>query len=101
MSPTINAQDGEVQLLYLAVLENVVNIVMVREEESRKYMVYYVINTIKSPGETRFGYRSQETTPLFLGLSIMVVPSPLIKRSLHKPKLLGRLAKWKIELKRI
>ncbi|KAK3022018.1 hypothetical protein RJ639_045179 [Escallonia herrerae] len=67
---------GEELFLYLAVTDSAVNAVLVREQDSKKFPVYYV---------------SKSHT-------VTVLTDKPLRRILHKPDLSGRLVPWSVEL---
>ncbi|KAJ9539491.1 hypothetical protein OSB04_032224 [Centaurea solstitialis] len=99
--------EGESLQLYLAVSNNVVSAVLVREDDQQQHPIYYVSKSFLN-AETR--YTSMEK--LLLGLvtaakklrhyfeshHIIVVTNYPLKTVLRKPELTGRLAKWSIYL---
>ncbi|XP_010496968.1 PREDICTED: uncharacterized protein LOC104773993 [Camelina sativa] len=101
------AKDGEVLLLYLAVSEHAVSGVLVREEGSKQYPVYYVSKSLLE-AETRYSHleklalalitAARKLRPYFQAHPIVLVTSSPIKAVLHKPEVSGRLAKWAVEL---
>ncbi|KAJ9551982.1 hypothetical protein OSB04_016027 [Centaurea solstitialis] len=109
MSPPLltKPNDGESLYLYLAVSNNAVSAIVVREEDQQQRPIYYVSKSFLD-AETR--YTSMER--LLLGLvtaakklrhyfeshHIIVVTNYPLKTVLRKPELTGRLAKWSIYL---
>ncbi|KAJ9560505.1 hypothetical protein OSB04_005665 [Centaurea solstitialis] len=109
MSPPLltKPNEGESLYLYLAVSNNAVSAVIVREEDQQQRPIYYVSKSFLD-AETR--YTSMEK--LLLGLvtaakklrhyfeshHIIVVTNYPLKTVLRKPELTGRLAKWSIYL---
>ncbi|KAF8108597.1 hypothetical protein N665_0107s0019 [Sinapis alba] len=86
MSPLLSKLlDREILLLYMAVSEQAVSAVLVREEENKQLPVYYA-------GNSKAG-------PYFQAYQIMVITSLSIKIVLHKPKVYGHLAKWAVDLR--
>ncbi|KAJ9538829.1 hypothetical protein OSB04_031562 [Centaurea solstitialis] len=99
--------EGESLQLYLAVSNNAVSAVLVREDDQQQHPIYYVSKSFLN-AETR--YISMEK--LLLGLvtaakklrhyfeshHIIVVTNYPLKTVLRKPELTGRLAKWSIYL---
>ncbi|KAJ9557089.1 hypothetical protein OSB04_011703 [Centaurea solstitialis] len=99
--------EGESLQLYLAVSNNAVSAVLVREDDQQQHPIYYVSKSFLN-AETR--YTSMEK--LLLGLvtaakklrhyfeshHIIVVTNYPLKTVLRKPELTGRLAKWSIYL---
>ncbi|KAJ9552293.1 hypothetical protein OSB04_016338 [Centaurea solstitialis] len=99
--------EGESLQLYLAVSNNAVSVVLVREGEQQQQPIYYISKSFLD-AETR--YTSMEK--LLLGLvtaakklrhyfeshHIIVVTNYPLKIVLRKPELTGRLAKWNVYL---
>ncbi|KAJ9544554.1 hypothetical protein OSB04_024261 [Centaurea solstitialis] len=99
--------EGESLQLYLAVSNNAVSAVLVREDDQQQHPIYYISKSFLN-AETR--YTSMEK--LLLGLvtaakklrhyfeshQIIVVTNYPVKTVLRKPELTGRLAKWSIYL---
>ncbi|KAJ9536516.1 hypothetical protein OSB04_un000310 [Centaurea solstitialis] len=99
--------EGESLQLYLAVSNNAVSAVLVREGDQQQHPIYYISKSFLN-AETR--YTSMEK--LLLGLvtaakklrhyfeshHIIVVTNYPLKTVLRKPELTGRLAKWSIYL---
>ncbi|KAJ9553497.1 hypothetical protein OSB04_017542, partial [Centaurea solstitialis] len=99
--------EGESLQLYLAVSNNAVSAVLVREDDQQQHPIYYISKSFLN-AETR--YTSMEK--LLLGLvtaakklrhyfeshHIIVVTNYPLKTVLRKPELTGRLAKWSIYL---
>ncbi|KAI3747104.1 hypothetical protein L6452_09549 [Arctium lappa] len=109
MSPPFlsKPEQGEVLQLYLAVNNNSVSAVLIRETDGRQLPIYYVSKTLLD-AETR--YSSIEKLLLSLVMAakklrhyfeshpIIVVTNFPLKSVLRKPELTGRLAKWSIYL---
>ncbi|KAJ9544306.1 hypothetical protein OSB04_024013 [Centaurea solstitialis] len=99
--------EGESLQLYLAVSNNAVSAVLVREDDQQQHPIYYISKSFLN-AETR--YTSMEK--LLLGLvtaakklrhyfeshHIIIVTNYPLKIVLRKPELTGRLAKWSIYL---
>ncbi|KAL0854257.1 hypothetical protein Bca101_059409 [Brassica carinata] len=98
---------GEVLLLYLAVSEHAVSVVLVHEEGSKQLPIYYVSKALLD-AETRYSHleklalalmvAARKLRPYFQAHPVVVVTSFPIKLVLHKPEVSGRLAKWAVEL---
>ncbi|KAI3729504.1 hypothetical protein L6452_18164 [Arctium lappa] len=109
MSPPFlsKPEQGEALQLYLAVNNNSVSAVLIRETNGRQLSIYYVSKTLLD-AETR--YSSIEKLLLSLVMAakklrhyfeshpIIVVTNFPLKSVLRKPELTGRLAKWNFYL---
>lgn len=82
-------------ILYLAVFEHAVNVVLVREEGNKQLLVYYVRKSLLD-AETRYSHlvkpslalvvAARKQRPYFQAHQIIVVTSLPIKMVLYKPK---------------
>ncbi|XP_013751475.1 uncharacterized protein LOC106453815 [Brassica napus] len=93
---------GAVLLLYLAVSEHAVSVVLIREEGSKHLPIYYVSKALLD-ADTRYCHLeklalARKLRPYFQAHPIVAVTSFPIKLVLHKPKVSERLAKWALEL---
>ncbi|XP_074377628.1 uncharacterized protein LOC141719146 [Apium graveolens] len=99
--------DGESLILYLAVSEYSINVVLVREEDGQQSPVYYVSKRLHD-AETRYTsmekpvyaliLESRKLWPYFQAHRIEVRTTYLLRQVLHKPESSGRMLKWVVEL---
>lgn len=100
-------KDGEPLLLYLAVTEESISSVLVREEETHQLPIYYVSKSLL-PAEARYPdmeklalaliTTSRKLRPYFQAHSIRVLTNFPLRQVLQKPDASGRLLKWAVEL---
>ena len=100
-------KDGKQLYIYLAISEGTVSAVLVREEESKQFPVYYVNKSLLD-AETHntqleklaltLVTAARKLRPYFQCHSITVLTTYSLKSILHKPELSGRLTKWTVEL---
>ncbi len=98
---------GEVLYLYLAVANEALSAVLVRETDEGQKPVYFVSKALQGP-ELRYQKIEKVALALvvaarrlrqyFLAHSIVVRTDQPIKQILHRPDLAGRMIKWSIEL---
>nr|XP_009799615.1 PREDICTED: uncharacterized protein LOC104245668 [Nicotiana sylvestris] len=103
----VKADLGERLLVYLAVSEVIVSAVLVRKNECMQSPICYISKTLID-AETRYPHleklalalvvASRKLRPYFQCHPIKVVTTFPLRGIVHKPELLGRLAKWAIEL---
>ncbi|XP_074352110.1 uncharacterized protein LOC141691272 [Apium graveolens] len=93
--------------LYLAVSEQAVSAVLIKEERKIQKPVYYVSNVqhveeLNYPAIEKSALAlitaSRKLRPYFQAHKIEVLTDQLLKNILHSPKASGRLIKWAIEL---
>lgn len=100
-------KEGETLLVYLAVLEVAISAVLVRENKGMQSPIYYVSKNLIG-AETRYPHleklalalvvATRKLRPYFQCHPIAVVTTFPLRNILHKPEILGRLAKWAIEM---
>ncbi|XP_022852947.1 uncharacterized protein LOC111374507 [Olea europaea var. sylvestris] len=100
-------QPEESLLLYLAVSDVAINVVLVREENERQLPIYYV-SKARLPAETRYPdmeklalahiTASRKLRPYFQAHSIEVLTNFPLQQVLQRTNASGRLLKWAIEL---
>ena len=93
--------------LYLAMTENAVSVMLVREEHLMQKLVYYVSKRLLR-AESRYPLieklafylilASRKLRPYFQSHSINVLTDQPLRQVLQKPEMSGRLLKWAIEL---
>ena len=101
--PVIN----EVLYLYLAVSENALSVVLVKEELKVQKPIYYV-SKILHRAELNYStiekfvlalvMASRKLRPYFQAHKIKVLKNQPLRNIIHSPKASGRLIKWAIEL---
>ena len=98
---------GEPLYLYLAVAEEAVSSVLVREENKRQRPVYYTSKRLSgaeawySPMEKlafALVVSARKLRPYFQAHSIIVLTDQPLRQVLGKPELSGRMLKWSMEL---
>ena len=100
-------KEGEVLIVYLAVSDYAISVVLVREEGGIQYPVYYVSKRMLD-AETRYTnmeklayaliLASRKLRPYFQAHQIEVRTSYPLKQVMHRPETSGRMLKWTIEL---
>ncbi|XP_074369023.1 uncharacterized protein LOC141709030 [Apium graveolens] len=100
-------EDGETLILYLAVSEYSVSAVLVKEEASHQWPVYYVIKRLLD-AETWYTnmeklvyaliLAAQKLRPYFQAHRIEVRTAYPLRHILHKPESSRRMLKWAVEL---
>ncbi|XP_074355936.1 uncharacterized protein LOC141695598 [Apium graveolens] len=100
-------EDGETLILYLAVSEYSVSGVLVKEEVSHQWPVYYVRKRLLD-AETRYTnmeklvyaliLAARKLRPYFQAHRIEVRTAYPLRHILHKPESSGRMLKWAVEL---
>ncbi|XP_057803119.1 uncharacterized protein LOC131018411 [Salvia miltiorrhiza] len=108
-SPPLLAKlkDHETLLVYLAVSDTAVSVVLVREEDGKQSPIYYVSKSLLD-AETRYSqleklalalvHAARKLRPYFQCHPIIVATTYPLKAILHKPELSDRLTKWAVEL---
>lgn len=101
------SEEAEQLLIYLAVSEAPVSAVLVRENEGIQSHIYYV-SKILTGAETRYPHlkklalalvvAARKLRPYFQCHPLAVVTTFPLQSILHKPEILGRLAKWVVEI---
>ena len=93
--------------LYLAVTENVVSVLLVREEDRAKKSVYYISERLLEaeswyPLIEKIAFylilASRKLRPYFQSHSIHVMTDQPLRQVLQKPEVSKRLLKWAVEL---
>ncbi|KAK3021856.1 hypothetical protein RJ639_047864 [Escallonia herrerae] len=98
---------GEMLFLYLAVTNFVVSAVLVQEQDSKKFPIYYVSKVLQG-AELRYPITeklafallmaARKLRPYFQSHTITVLTDKPLRLILHKPDLSGRLVPWSVEL---
>ncbi|XP_060969563.1 uncharacterized protein LOC133036821 [Cannabis sativa] len=98
---------GEVLSIYLAVSEYAISSVLIREDQGRQYLVYYVSKRLLDaetgyPQMEKLAFAlvisSRKLRPYFQAHSIEVLTNYPLRQVLAKPETSGRLLKWAVEL---
>ncbi|KAK3017188.1 hypothetical protein RJ639_007839 [Escallonia herrerae] len=98
---------GEMLFLYLAVTNFAVNAVLVREQDSKQFPIYYVSKVLQGaelhyPITEKLAFAlliaARKLRPYFQSHTITVFTDKPLRRKLHKPDLSGRLVLWSVEL---
>ena len=94
--------------LYLAVAEASVSTTLFKEDENRKQRLVFFVSKSLSELETRYTCLEQaalalrvvakKLCPYFQAHPIIVLINLPLQSTIHKPVLLGRMARWAIEL---
>ncbi|XP_074356057.1 uncharacterized protein LOC141695732 [Apium graveolens] len=106
--PILSKQlDGESLILYLAVSEYSISVVLVREEDGQQSPVNYVSKRLHD-AETRYTsmeklvyaliLASRKLRPYFQAYRIEVRTAYSLRQVLHKPESSGRMLKWAVKL---
>ena len=100
-------QAGEPLYLYLAVVEEAVTSVLVREEDRRQRPVYYA-SKLLTRAEVQYSpmeklaftliISARKLRPYFQAHTIIVLTNQPLRQVLSKPELSGRILKWAMEL---
>ncbi|KAL2246102.1 UNVERIFIED_CONTAM: Retrovirus-related Pol polyprotein from transposon [Sesamum indicum] len=102
-----NPKEGEILFLYLAVSENAVSSVLVREEGNNQNSVYYVSKMLQG-AESRYSemerlalalvVTAQKLRPYFQSHKVVVLTNLPLKHVMSRSEAFGRLIKWAVEL---
>ena len=103
----VSPSEGELLTLYLAVLDFLTSAALVREKNRIQHPIYYCSRALGG-AEERYPRMeklilalvttARKLRPYFQAHTIEVPTEYPMKQVLHKPKTLGRLMKWAIEL---
>jgi len=106
--PLLNpSKEGENLYLYLAVSATIVNTALIREEDRKQFIVYYVSQAfqgaeVKYPRIEKIVFAlivaSRKLRPYFQVNPILIMTDQPIKKSMNKPEAVGRMVQWAIEL---
>ncbi|KAL0284052.1 UNVERIFIED_CONTAM: Retrovirus-related Pol polyprotein from transposon opus [Sesamum angustifolium] len=99
--------EGETLYLYLAISENAVSSVLVRQENREHLPVYYVSKVLQG-AEPKYSQieklalslviAARKLRPYFQSHQVTVLTNHPLKQLLASPKLSGRMVKWAVEL---
>ncbi|XP_022018817.2 uncharacterized protein LOC110918844 [Helianthus annuus] len=98
---------GEDLLLYLFASKTSISAVMMVEREARQILIYFISRTLKVPEERYMPlemlalalvFASRRLRRYFQGHKITLMTDQPLQKVLRRPELLGRLAKWAVEL---
>nr|XP_023874804.1 uncharacterized protein LOC111987331 [Quercus suber] len=101
------SKEGEDLFVYLAVSATAVSATLIREEDKRQLLVYYVSQAFQG-AEARYPriekitfaliVASRKLRPYFQANPIKVMTDQPIKKAMNKPEAAGRMVQWAIEL---
>ncbi|XP_075633716.1 uncharacterized protein LOC142606218 [Castanea sativa] len=101
------SKEGENLYLYLAASESAVNAALIREEDKRQLLVYYISQAFQG-AETKYPriekiaftliVASRKLRPYFEAHPILVMTDQPIKKSMNKPEAARRMVQWAVEL---
>ena len=101
------SKEGESLQLYLVVSATVVSAALIREEDKKQLLIYYVGQAFQG---VEFGYSkiekiafalivaSRKLRQYFQASPILVMTDRPIRKSMNKPEAVGRMVQWAIEL---
>ncbi|KAK3023934.1 hypothetical protein RJ639_043604 [Escallonia herrerae] len=98
---------GEMLFLYLAITDFAISAVLVREEDSKQFPIYYVRKVLQGaelryPTTEKLAFShliaARKLRLYFQSHTITVLIDKPLRRILHKPDLSGRLVPWSVEL---
>ncbi|XP_061362992.1 uncharacterized protein LOC133306646, partial [Gastrolobium bilobum] len=106
--PVLSKQNpGEILILYLAVGEEAISAVLIKETNDGQEPIYFVSRALQG-AEVRYQklekvafallVMARRLRPYFQGHQIVVRTNQPIRQVLHKPDLAGRMTNWAIEL---
>ncbi|KAL8135326.1 hypothetical protein AgCh_010115 [Apium graveolens] len=100
-------QPGEPLYLYLSAEAQAVGAALIREENRKQQLVYYISQVLKDaeiryPRLEKFAFAlvttSRKLRHYFQGREIKVVTNQPLRKIIHKPDVSGRLVNWVVEL---
>ena len=104
----VSPKAGDTLYLYLAVSEISVSVALFKEDENRKQRPILYVRKSLSEVETRYTLLEQAALALWIAAKklfpyfqehpIIVLTNLPLRSTIHKPDLLGRMARWAIEL---
>ena len=99
---------GDTLYLYLAASDTVVNFALLKESEKVKLRLVFFVSKSLTDAETRYTHlkwaalalrtATQKLRPYFQAHSIVVLTDIPLKGTIHKPDLLGQMARWAMKL---
>ncbi|KAL0444302.1 UNVERIFIED_CONTAM: hypothetical protein Slati_2152900 [Sesamum latifolium] len=102
-----NAKQGEVLFIYLAVSEETVSSILVREQEKIQSLVYYVSKMLQGT-EKRYTQieklalalvvTARKLSPYFQSHKVIMLTNHPLRHIMTRPDASGRLVKWAVEL---
>ena len=104
------SKEGENLYLYLVVSTTTVSTALIREQDRRQLLVYYVSQAFqraeaKYPCIEKIAFAliiaSHKLRPYFQANPILVMMDQPIKKSLSKPEATGRMIQWAIKLSQL
>ena len=102
-----SSKEGENLYLYLAISTTAISAILIREEDKKQPLVYYVNQAFqgaeaKYPRIEKIAFAlivaSRKLRPYFQANPILVMMDQLIKKSMNKLEAAGRMVQWAIEL---
>ncbi|XP_061375189.1 uncharacterized protein LOC133317342 [Gastrolobium bilobum] len=100
-------EPGDTLILYLAVGEEAINVVLIKETDKGQELIYFISRALQG-AEVRYQKLEKVAFALlitarrlrlyFQGHQIIVLTNQPIRQVLHKPDLVGRMTNWAIEL---
>ena len=102
-----SSKEGENLYLYLAISATAISAILIREEDKKQPLVYYVNQAFqgaeaKYPRIEKIAFAlivaSRKLRPYFQANPILVMMDQLIKKSMNKLEAAGRMVQWAIEL---
>ena len=102
-----SSKEGENLYLYLAISTTAISAILIREEDKKQPLVYYVNQAFqgaeaKYPRIEKIAFAlivaSRKLRPYFQANPILVMMDQLIKKSMYKLEAAGRMVQWAVEL---
>ena len=102
-----SSKEGENLYLYLAISTTAISAILIREEDKKQPLVYYVNQAFqgveaKYPRIEKIAFAlivaSRKLRPYFQANPILVMMDQLIKKSMNKLEAAGRMVQWAVEL---
>ena len=102
-----SSKEGENLYLYLAISTTAISAILIREEDKKQPLVYYVNQAFqgaeaKYPRIEKIAFAlivaSRKLRPYFQVNPILVMMDQLIKKSMNKLEAAGRMVQWAVEL---
>ena len=107
--PILTTPDtGETLFVYLAVSDTAVSVALFKENEDGKQRPVFFVSKSLANAETRYSHLEQaalalriaakKLRPYFQAHPIVVLTDLLLRSTIHKPDLSGRMARWAVKL---
>lgn len=103
----IRPKTGDTLFLYLGVFEFAVSVVMVRKDERECKSIYYTSKVLQRTEVRYFAIKifthviimaPRKIKPCFQAYQVVVLTNQPLKKIFHKPKMVGQMMQWCIEL---